>query len=181
MYGPMSRNRNSYGHQPFANVVESFVSPNRVQQLNRAYPNHWNSYVNPLIAGNQFTNPYQPYYAQPPQGFHPQQYAEQQPQYSTSTASYSQKVFQNPLFSPDGNGTQHTQSTFQNQQPYFHPYPKASFLAKQPTGVKTVLNSFKSQDGTLDINKMVDTAGQMMNAVNQVSSVVKGIGGIFKV
>ena len=23
MYGPMSRNRNSYGHQPFANVVES--------------------------------------------------------------------------------------------------------------------------------------------------------------
>ena len=93
----------------------------------------------------------------------------------------SQKVFQNPLFSPDGNGTQHTQSTIQNQQPYFHPYPKASFLAKQPTGVKTVLNSFKSQDGTLDINKMVDTAGQMMNAVNQVSSVVKGIGGIFKV
>ena len=85
------------------------------------------------------------------------------------------------MFSPDGNGTQHTQSTFQNQQPYFHPYPKASFLAKQPTGVKTVLNSFKSQDGTLDINKMVDTAGQMMNAVNQVSSVVKGIGGIFKV
>ena len=54
---------------PFTNVVDSNVSPNRVQQLNRAYPNHWNSYVNPLIAGNQFTNPYQPN-AQTPQGFH---------------------------------------------------------------------------------------------------------------
>ena len=181
MYGPMSRNRNSYGHHPFAYRVDSSVDPNRVQQSNRAYPNYWNSYANPLIGGNQFTYPNQSYFAQPPQGFHPQQYTEQQPQYSTSTASYSQKVFQNPLFPSDGNQTQHTQSTFQNQQPYFHPYPKASFLAKQPTGVKTVLNSFKSQDGTLDINKMVDTAGQMMNAVNQVSSVVKGIGGIFKV
>lgn len=181
MYGPMSRNRNSYGHHPFAYRVDSFVNPNRVQPLNRAYPNYWNSYENPLMAENQFAYPYQPYFAQTPQGFQSQQYTEQQPQYSTSTASYSQKVFQNPLFSPDGNQPKQSQSTFQNQQPYFHPYPKASFLAKQPTGVKTVLNSFKSQDGTLDINKMVDTAGQMMNAVNQVSSVVKGIGGIFKV
>ncbi len=63
---------------------------------------------------------------------------------------------------------------------YMNPYPKGSSLAKQPTGMKSVLNSFKGQDGSLDINKMVDTAGQMMNAVNQVSSVVKGFGGMFK-
>ncbi len=44
-----------------------------------------------------------------------------------------------------------------------------------------ILNSFKSQDGTVDINKMVNTAGQMMNAVTQVSSLVKGFGGMFKV
>jgi hypothetical protein len=42
------------------------------------------------------------------------------------------------------------------------------------------MNSFKSQDGTVDVNKMVNTAGQMVNAVTQVSSIVKGIGGIFK-
>jgi len=30
------------------------------------------------------------------------------------------------------------------------------------------------------LNKMVDTAGQMVNAVSQVSSVVKGFGGMFK-
>lgn len=173
MYGPILRNRNSYGHQPFAYPMDSFVNQNMVQPFNRVYPEQWDSYM----AGNQINYPYQSYFAQTPQGFHPQQ----QPKYSTSPTSYSQKVFQNPLFSPDENPQQHLQSTFQNQQPYFHPYPKASFLAKQPSGVKTVLNSFKSQDGTLDINKMVDTAGQMMNAVNQVSSVVKGIGGIFKV
>ena len=67
-----------------------------------------------------------------------------------------------------------------NGYPYMNPYPKGIFLSKQPSGVKTVLNSFKSQDGSLDINKMVDTAGQMMNAVSQVSSVVKGFGGMFK-
>jgi len=43
------------------------------------------------------------------------------------------------------------------------------------------MNSFKGQDGSLDINKMVDTAGTMMNAVSQVSSMVKGLGGIIKV
>jgi len=43
------------------------------------------------------------------------------------------------------------------------------------------MNSFKTQDGTFDVNKMVDTAGQMMNAVTQVSSMVKGLGGMFKV
>ncbi|WP_430755266.1 YppG family protein [Niallia circulans] len=43
------------------------------------------------------------------------------------------------------------------------------------------MNSFKSQDGSLDFNKMMDTAGMMMNAMNQVTGLVKGVGGIFKV
>ncbi|AEH53575.1 conserved hypothetical protein [Heyndrickxia coagulans 2-6] len=41
------------------------------------------------------------------------------------------------------------------------------------------MNSFKSQDGSIDFNKMVNTAGQMINAINQVSSMVKGLGGLF--
>jgi len=61
-----------------------------------------------------------------------------------------------------------------------NPYPKQSFIPKQPSGVQSIMNSFKAQDGSLDLNKMVDTAGQMMSAVTQVSSMVKGIGGIFK-
>ncbi|WP_066369571.1 YppG family protein [Neobacillus fumarioli] len=61
-----------------------------------------------------------------------------------------------------------------------NPYPKNKLLAKQPNGMQSLMNSFKSQDGTIDFNKMINTAGQMMNAVNQVSSLVKGFGGLFK-
>jgi hypothetical protein len=62
-----------------------------------------------------------------------------------------------------------------------NPYPKQSFIPKQPSGVQSIMNSFKTQDGTFDFNKVMDTAGNMINAVSQVSSMVKGLGGIIKV
>lgn len=103
----------------------------------------------------------------------------QQSPYPFSTNNNSQSLFKNPL-----NFTEETYESnptmMQNPYPYMNPYPKGSFLTKPP-GMTSVLNSFKSQDGTLDISKMVDTAGQMMNAVSQVSSVVKGISGMLKV
>lgn len=93
--------------------------------------------------------------------------------------SYAQGIFQNPL-EPEP-----TQSYDKSQQQYppnslMNPYPKQSFIPKQPSGVQSIMNSFKSQDGSLDFNKMMDTAGSMMNAVSQVSSMVKGLGGIIK-
>jgi hypothetical protein len=94
--------------------------------------------------------------------------------------SYSQAVLQNPLhLEEDYYVTNQSQASL-NGYPTMNPYPKGSLHPKQPSGMKSVLNSFKSQDGSLDINKMIDTAGQMMNAVSQVSSVVKGLGGMFK-
>ena len=68
-----------------------------------------------------------------------------------------------------------------NGYPVMNPYPKQNAMPKQPGGMQSFINSFKSQDGSVDFNKMVNTAGQMMNAVTQVSSLVKGLGGIFKV
>ncbi|TCN23086.1 YppG family protein [Mesobacillus foraminis] len=93
----------------------------------------------------------------------------------------SQSLFGNPLQQgepPYGYGpVSQPAVTYQNM----NPYPHQAFLPKQPSGFQSVMNSFKSQDGNLDINKMIDTAGQMMNAVSQVSSMVKGLGGILKV
>lgn len=91
----------------------------------------------------------------------------------------SQLLFENPL------QTQNEASYggyYQSEMPYqnMNPYPQQAFLSKQPGGFHSIMNSFKSQDGHLDINKMVDTAGQMMNAVTQVSSMVKGLGGMLK-
>ena len=51
---------------------------------------------------------------------------------------------------------------------------------KQPSTFGNILNQFKGQNGSYDMNKMVGTAGQMVTAVNQMTGLVKGIGGIFK-
>jgi len=143
-------------------------------------------------------NPYQtqpqnynmlPYY--PPTPYYPQQMqtfgqAYQQgylPQNMNYQAQYSQKdnqfLFQNPL-QPKDDKVQKPYMPM-NGYPVMNPYPKNSFMPKQPGGMQSLFNSFKSQDGSVDLNKMVNTAGQMMNAVSQVSSLVKGFGGIFKV
>ena len=103
-------------------------------------------------------------------------------QSSAMSQPYSQNIFQNPLQPQD------------QTQPYYYPnpinnattiypnqYPKNAFNPQQPSGIKSVMNSFKAQDGSVDINKMINTAGQMMNAVSQVSSMVKGLGGMMKV
>ncbi|MCL6570771.1 MAG: YppG family protein, partial [Bacillus sp. (in: Bacteria)] len=91
----------------------------------------------------------------------------------------SQFLFQNPL-QPQEEIVQMQQYMPMNGYPMMNPYPKQSAMPKQKGGVQTFMNSFKSQDGTVDVSKMVNTAGQMMNAVSQVSSLVKGFGGFFK-
>lgn len=97
----------------------------------------------------------------------------------------AQFLFHNPLQPQEDmfQSQNHYQNQFQpmNGYPMMNPYPKQNMFQKQPGGLQSFMNSFKSQDGSVDFSKMVNTAGQMMNAVNQVSSLVKGLGGIFKV
>ena len=79
-------------------------------------------------------------------------------------------------------------SPYGNQAPYSSPYP-TPYPTPYPIGsgqVKAkgtggILNQFKKKDGSYDINKMMDTAGQMVGAVNQVNSIVKGLTKTFKV
>jgi YppG-like protein len=129
--------------------------------------------------------PYQQQNLQPQQGYnsfspvYQSDYVQQQPHYSTQQypPKDAQFLFQNPLQPQE----QTSNPYFQNVYPIMNPYPKQSGVVKQPGGLGSLINSFKAQDGTVDINKMVNTAGQMVNAVSQVSSLVKGFGGMFKV
>jgi hypothetical protein len=89
-----------------------------------------------------------------------------------------QSIFQNPL-EPKDPYAQQMQMGY--NQMNFNPYPKPNLIAKPNGGIGTIMNSFKGQDGNIDLNKMMNTAGQMINAVSQVSSMVKGLGGMFKV
>jgi hypothetical protein len=134
---------------------------------------NWNPYQqqNPYLQPgyNTFETIYQPGYVQSP----PPHYSVGQGQ-----SKDAQFLFQNPL-QPQDEITANPYNQM-NGYPMMNPYPKQNGNIKQPGGVQTILNSFKSQDGTVDLNKMVNTAGQMMNAVSQVSSIVKGFGGMFK-
>ncbi len=65
--------------------------------------------------------------------------------------------------------------------PYPNPYPtNINSTPQQPAGFQSFMSQFQKQDGTYDINKMMDTAGQMMGAVNQLGGLVKGFKGVFK-
>ena len=85
--------------------------------------------------------------------------------------------FQNPLYSKDEDFY-----PLQRGNTATHPYPKQNFMQKnQGNNFSSVLNQFKTQEGSIDVNKMIDTAGMMLNSMNQVSNLVKGVGSIFKV
>lgn len=90
-------------------------------------------------------------------------------------------IFQNPL-QPANDSVQFPgQGLPVAANPYAHPYPIQANIMKPPSGIHSIMNSFKTQEGSIDIKKMIDTAGQMAYAVNQVQSLVKGLGGILKV
>lgn len=105
---------------------------------------------------------------------------QQQPYYQPYHQQYHQPFQQpfQPFFGSGSNGNMHGQ--FMNT-PYHTPYPKpAPNLKQQSSGFQTVISQFKKTDGQLDYNKMMDTAGQMMSAVNQMGGLFKGVTSIFK-
>ena len=183
---------NQFPYEMFPVMNQPMMGMGQHNYVSRQFPNPYFSNEqgnwNPYMQANQTygsaplgNNPYpymqNPLYNQYPiQTNHPFQHQGQQLQPN----SFANNVFQNPL-NPEPNPyySQAEQSLAPNS--YMNPYPKQSFLPKQPSGVQSIMNSFKSQDGSLDINKMMDTAGSMVNAVSQVSSMVKGLGGIIKV
>ncbi|WP_144461100.1 YppG family protein [Siminovitchia fortis] len=117
----------------------------------------------------------------PPNGFyqapmqmghmHAQQYMNPPPGGNNLTS----QLFHNPLQADE----EHLHSQYQGG--YSHPYHIPKLPQPPQTGhFNSFLNSFKSQSGSLDLNKMMDTAGQMMNALTQVSNMAKGLGSLFK-
>ncbi|WP_421379149.1 YppG family protein [Bacillus salacetis] len=152
---PMHRYNGMQAGYPGSIPVSPYGNPHQFQQMQYSAPL-------PYGYGNGYPNQQGNYgvYSQP--------------------SSFSNQYFQNPLQPEETSYYQ--QGNFNEYQGLTNPYPKGSFMVKpQSSGMGTIMNSFKSQDGSLDFNKMVNTAGQMMSAVNQVSSMVKGLGGIFKV
>lgn len=66
------------------------------------------------------------------------------------------------------------------QPGFVNPYPVPRPNQQQSSQFSGILSQFKKTNGQFDFNKMMDTTGQMVSAVNQVGSLVKGLTSIFK-
>jgi hypothetical protein len=160
MGGQNEVNRNQYYFNPYT------PNPNWSSQVNMYSPM---PYGEPSFNGNMYGPSWN-------------SFVQEGSPYTNNQAYPAEAILQNPL-QPKKNQGYHTAGNpyMGNSYPYMHPYPKQGVGNRPPSGINSIMNSFKAQDGSLDLNKMIDTAGQMMNAVSQVSGLVKGLGGIFKV
>ena len=61
------------------------------------------------------------------------------------------------------------------KQPPFQPFTPPG--AQSP--FHSILSNFKTENGNLDLNKMMSTVGQISNTVNQVSPLLKQMGSFF--
>ncbi|MBM7661299.1 hypothetical protein JOC85_002071 [Bacillus mesophilus] len=129
---------------------------------------------------NQSYYPYQGF--QQNHGFQPNQYSNPQQMYNQSTNAQ-------PNINPNtnfNNMNQYPNYMNMNQQgsiPFQMPYPNqgtSNQTPKQTSGFGSILNQFKTKEGGYDVNKMMDTAGQMVNTVNQLNGVFKQVGTFFK-
>lgn len=67
------------------------------------------------------------------------------------------------------------------QPPVFsNPYPIPRPNQQQPSQFQNIMSQFKKANGQFDFNKMMDTTGQVMSAMNQVGSLIKGFTSFFK-
>lgn len=170
--GPSHHFQNGY---PGQIMGQNPIQHQMNQQLfyrNQPYPYQMatqNNGWNPIQQGNYYPLNYAQQFQPGSQGLYPNQYFPQKE---------AQSLFHNPLQPKEE--TMPYPYMPMTGYPIMNPYPKQSFIPKQSGGMQSILNSFKSQDGSVDLNKMINTAGQMANAVSQVTSLVKGFGGIFK-
>ncbi|MGP1908165.1 YppG family protein [Metabacillus sp. JX24] len=129
------------------------------------------SYYYPYEGYTPYENP-----AYLPQSQHTYQQVQQ------NQAFYQQSQMPSYGYQTQGFMMQQPQQNMMPQAMYANPYPKPMPAAKnQQGGISTVMSQFKKPDGQMDFNKVMDTAGQMMGAVNQMSSLVKGVTSMFKV
>lgn len=149
----------------------------------RMYNQHGPNYH--LDQWRQYQNQGQPFFY-PTQALH----SVNQPHFTNPSygiAPYS--INPNANFGTEG---QYIQSLFDDPlYPIYNPQENYGFTPilptypmNQPPRPKTAnswVNSFKDQEGNVDFNKMLGTAGQFVGVVNQVQALVKGFGQIFKV
>jgi hypothetical protein len=110
--------------------------------------------------------------------------------YQQSQMPFGQNTYHNPFPTtynqpqPLYNPMNYQQSPYagQGSTPFQMPYPNQGPrpVQAQKGGFQSIMSQFKNKDGAYDVNKMMNTAGQMMSTVNQLNGMVKQVGSFFK-
>ncbi|MGF7489801.1 YppG family protein [Bacillus velezensis] len=149
--------------QPYQNMYQQpagYFYPQQIQPLQQPSPQQIQPLQQPYP--QQIQPLQQPPYHQ--QGQYPQQF------YPNQEYGHMQQPFAPP-----------PQAAMPGGQPGFvNPYPVPRPNQQQSSQFSGILSQFKKTNGQFDFNKMMDTTGQMVSAVNQVGSLVKGFTSIFK-
>ncbi len=208
LYGNQSMPVNPYGQAMSPNLYGNQSMPVNLFDQQAMSPNLYGNQPMPVNPYDQTTSPYpqnngfdpqnQSMIARPPNPYdhqfmptNPPNSYSHQPVLDTPFSNPSQntfpptKLFGNPLMQNQPlsqfSNQQSNPNPFQQLQQNQAPYQMNNSFQQKPSGIGNILTQFKSQNGSLDFNKMVGTTSQMVSAVNQVYGLVKGIGGIFKV
>lgn len=100
--------------------------------------------------------------------------------------------YQHPFHSNPYPHQQNINQQHMNQQPYPPPYanmahqkgqwqpPYQGMAPKQKSFTKGLMGYFQDDEGQIDFDKVLNTAGQVGNTYQQFSPLVKGIGSFFK-
>nr|WP_242217575.1 YppG family protein [Bacillus cereus group sp. BfR-BA-01380] len=143
----------------YQNEQDPYLSSNMYQNEQDPYlsSNMYQNEQDPYLRYNMY--PFRPYYMN----------------YNNYFQPFQLPQMNQPMFYPP---KQPIQSSF-----YPHtPYPmmnKQNYTKQQPSQFSSLMSQFKTSDGNYDINKMMGTAGQMMNTMNQITGIVKQVGGFF--
>ncbi|MBW8585221.1 MULTISPECIES: YppG family protein [Bacillus] len=163
--------------QPYQNMYQQpagYFYPQQIQPLQQPSPQQ----IQPL-------QPPYPQQIQPLQPPYPQQIQplQQPPPPYHQQGQYPQQFYPNQEYG-------HVQQPFAPAPPqagmpggqpgFVNPYPVPRPNQQQSSQFSGILSQFKKTNGQFDFNKMIDTTGQMVSAVNQVGSLVKGFTSIFK-
>ncbi|MFN2745637.1 MULTISPECIES: YppG family protein [Bacillus] len=124
----------------------------------------------------------QPYYPVHPQ-LDTNQYLQQyQEPFQYSAPVQRPPAYEQPYVDPYSSYQQPVHQQIQpfHITPYPNPYPSPRPNLHQPSQFQGFLSQFKKKNGQLDFSKMMDTAGLMMNTVNQMGTLAKSFMGFFK-
>ncbi|GGM34271.1 hypothetical protein GCM10011351_20310 [Paraliobacillus quinghaiensis] len=110
--------------------------------------------------GNYYNEPVNPYQmAQQQQNTYPPLANLQPPQQTHNIPPY--QYFAKPAQPSDG-------------------YPESTMNGSYGQQAKGFINYFQDKDGQIDLDKMLNTVGQVANTYQQVSPLIKGIGSFMK-